>query len=153
MRESRWLISSFAIMAQLACGRQAHMGQCAMDADCASSFCDRDTCTEPGQPDTYGRSCGPVPLNVDTGEPDWSLDVCGGYQCIEGRCRSCFDDQECVAKASGLATSIVTCGLVPGWRGRSCGNYSFVSDPADASPPSVLPEPPLSAGLADASHR
>lgn len=94
-----------------------------------------------------------MPLNVDTGEPDWSLDVCGGYQCIEGRCRSCSNDQECVAKASGLTKSRVTCGLVPGWHGRSCGDYTSVSDDAaDASPPSVLTEPPLPAASPDASN-
>jgi hypothetical protein len=145
-RDWQCLISEFALVAVLACGQRGHevssTAQCVGDTDCSSGFCDGDTCAEAGQSETFGRSCGPIPVDENTGEPYWRLDVCGSYLCKDGRCRSCVSDEECKAKVSGLTVSRVTCGVEPGRPGRSCGDYSFTPAPENTSPPTTVPAPP-----------
>jgi hypothetical protein len=62
---------------------------CAKDEECGDGFCDRDRCapiwTYTGR---YGQRC-------DASDP------CGGQFCLEGRCRSCVSDAECV-KETGV---------------------------------------------------
>lgn len=60
---------------------------CAKDTDCTSAFCDRGKCAsaaEKTEESHYGDECS------DPKE-------CDGF-CVEGRCRSCLDDDECRQK-------------------------------------------------------
>jgi hypothetical protein len=108
-------------------GRRA---TCATDPECGpSAFCDRGTCApeqKQGVLPNYGRACSPLDRSIPTGNGVPSVaDPCGGYVCLEQRCRSCVSDDECrTLKGSP------TCGTAPGFPGRTCGRYDSPS--ADA---------------------
>src|ERR1051325_8339120 len=71
-------------------------GACERDTDCRSGFCDRDVCNDVFEGRVRGGECepesavdGPREVRLDRG--------CGGYLCMDGRCRSCQSDVECQA--------------------------------------------------------
>lgn len=73
---------------------------CARDCDCLSSFCDRGICADRADIGAwnYGKGiCHPGPPHAPADNvltwPTW--DMCAGYLCVEGRCRSCTNDAEC----------------------------------------------------------
>jgi hypothetical protein len=89
---------------------------CRVDADCASGFCDRGDCQTPSG--VYGRACEPAPRMPD-GLRDGKRHVCGAYLCVDGRCRSCESDQECLSELGSPR-----CYRLQGEPGRRCGNPS-----------------------------
>ena len=72
-------------------------GACKADGECGDGFCDRGRCAAIwGANERYGQRCihgKPPPIGDD---PD---DECSGI-CLDGRCRSCTSDAECI-KARG----------------------------------------------------
>jgi glutaminyl-peptide cyclotransferase len=97
--------------------------QCMVDADCRDGFCDRT-----GQCGTvdlaatgrFGTVC-TVPPRDPAGLADGKQSTCGPYPCVEGRCRSCLADAECLTEFGAP-----TCGHVlesSRWPGNSCGDY------------------------------
>lgn len=113
---------------------------CTVDAECSSGFCDRDICAMPGR-GNYGRTaCKPepsyapppsLPPGMLPGPPSAS-DYCGGYHCIEGRCRSCRKNEECSEGS--------VCKPVEGFPGLRCGKV-WPSEPK--APASSAASPPL----------
>lgn len=112
---------------------------CTTDPECAPDFCDRGVCASPGK-GFYGRDkCEPdrPPLPLPPPPPGmrWGPKAgftepdCGGYHCIDGRCRSCKSDAEC-------GGGDFVCKSVPDFPGRRCGRVL----PAD--PPGVRHDPP-----------
>lgn len=81
------------------CGSVKFDGACKRDADCQSGLCDRGLCADERDFGDwkYGLRCEPTyaphPLE-DTRFPG-NMDPCGGYVCVDGRCRSCESDAEC----------------------------------------------------------
>src|SRR2546428_5672493 len=90
-----------------------HGGACARDDDCDSDFCDRGSCVDWIDSKTvYRQPCGnaptPPPVIIPPGNPRppeypmpdmsginaWD---CGGYLCIDDRCRSCASNADCAA--------------------------------------------------------
>jgi len=118
---------------------------CAHDGDCASQFCDRGVCAEPGTKGNYGEPCEPPAPIVLTPPPRpdmpstwyrsrWSENKCGGYLCVDKRCRSCQSDAECNHQSTGM-----TCSSRGDWPGKGCGDYSHAEPTEPAAPP---PPPP-----------
>lgn len=82
---------------------------CARDCECQSGFCDRGRCADSREigAENYGkgfcRPASPVSRNefhqqvVVGGSVGPDKLYCGGYFCIDGRCRSCASDEECQA--------------------------------------------------------
>src|SRR5262245_23985921 len=60
-------------------------------------FCDRNVCVELNGPGNYGRECTSIPGSTlaERRERAVADDGCGGYLCLDGRCRSCQTDTEC----------------------------------------------------------
>jgi len=84
---------------------------CTEDGECGDGFCDRGrcaaiwTCSDP-----YGQRCY-GPRSEQSGR-------CNGL-CLEGRCRSCLSDDECVKE---LGTVHAVCNPYPDWSGgHMCG--------------------------------
>lgn len=97
-------------------GSTATSGQaCRADVDCPGELCDRGRCATPAELDpsraaggTFGHPCD---ARYETGK----LAVCGAYRCIEARCRSCINDEECApgGKANGVFCDKGQCGRYP----------------------------------------
>ncbi len=84
---------------------------CTKDSECGDGFCDRDHCAAIMTCDAhYGQRC--------YGPPGQGSGLCIGL-CLDGRCRTCLSDDECV-KALGSAHAV--CNRSPDWGGgRACG--------------------------------
>lgn len=118
--------------------RRAEGESCLRDCDCLSAFCDRGICANSADLGAwnYGKEgCEPGPPhspidNVLTA-PVW--DICAGYLCIEGRCRSCRSDAECKEGSSEYS-----CLSLYGLPGKRCGRPSeatFGTAPHRREPP------------------
>lgn len=135
---------------------------CSLDTDCRSIFCDRGICGDPYGKGNFGRECVPGP-SPPTEMPDprdphypgmeihmtpYGQNVCTGYLCMDGRCRSCTSDAECQREGSGGPR----CLEYPNWWGKRCGTIEEVRAltfgigqspqlplPAPALPPSAPP--------------
>jgi hypothetical protein len=114
---------------------------CVRDCDCLSSFCDRGTCADSADlgAGNYGRGpCKPttpsglVPGLRSSIEPDF----CGGYVCVEQRCRSCQSDAEC---REGSSES--RCLSFRGSPGKQCEDPNELSHHPDAPQPRRKHEP------------
>lgn len=116
-----------------------HDAACVRDDDCRSGYCDRGICVELYGPDNYGRECPPVlPLSA----PGWQENTCGGYLCLDGRCRSCQSDAECQHWLNAPK-----CAPVDRMPGKVCGRHDEPPPPpnqfpAPAPPPPCPPPPP-----------
>jgi hypothetical protein len=100
---------------------------CTKDSECGDGFCDRDhcsaiwTCSE-----RYGQRC--------YGPRSERSGLCNGL-CLEGRCRSCLSDEECIAMISGGAV----CDPPPKTSGgRGCG--ILFDRPPNISPGRIPPD-------------
>jgi hypothetical protein len=128
---------------------------CVQDSDCRSGLCDREICGDPYWRGNYGRECvlGPSPP-TDKDEISWSpykvhitpfgRNLCTGFLCLDGRCRSCQSDAECQWEGSGGPQ----CLEYADWPGKRCGTpgeaarrYGIIQAPAPAPPPSITRPP------------
>lgn len=111
---------------------------CTADRHCKSGLCDRGFCTSIGGMLNagHGEPCEPLPpFEQRNPKHDHRRDQqCGGYLCLDGRCRSCTSDSECIYWEGGG-----TCDYTPGLPGKRCGNHK----PLDPDGPYKTP-PPLS---------
>ena len=98
----------------------AQLGEaCTHDAGCQSGFCDRGHCDEPDA--LYGKRCAP-PAPDAPSVAKLPEQLCHGYLCLDGMCRSCQSDAECQsAFGTGKCTVVAD---APGWPRRE------VCDPA-----------------------
>jgi hypothetical protein len=133
--------------------RVARGEACARDEGSRSGFCDRGRCGEVGESGNYGRECvalllAPEPplregivsertadglLSVPGPKVGWRPeDTCGGYLCLDERCRSCQSDSECQGWLSGPR-----CASADGSPGKRCGGVVDAELP-DAAPASTL---------------
>jgi hypothetical protein len=124
---------------------------CAADADCSTGFCDRGTCAMPSHSEmsNYGRDCEPLlpepkptkplpPIRPeDIRMPTGPVNVCGGFRCIDHRCRSCLSDAECRTWNPTYTEGPLTCKRVEGRGGKTCGRYD--REPKDINRPPPLP--------------
>jgi hypothetical protein len=82
--------------------------KCTRDDQCGDGFCDRDRCSPHAtreQRYSFGLECDPlIPSR------------CGGFLCIDGKCRSCVSDAECMKEQDSP-----TCGVFGQLPGKSCG--------------------------------
>jgi hypothetical protein len=94
---------------------------CARDCDCISSFCDHGICADSPIPGAgnYGRGpCKPgTPPGLAPGMSTILPEFCGGYVCVDQRCRSCQSDAECQERSSECR-----CLSVHGLPGKQCGD-------------------------------
>src|SRR4051812_5318211 len=74
---------------------------CDSDDGCSSGFCDLARCSEPSsQFPAYGQECASPGPNLNSGPIGYSgtengrFGLCGGFLCIDGRCRSCTSAQQ-----------------------------------------------------------
>jgi hypothetical protein len=111
---------------------------CLRDCDCMSAFCDRGACADSADLGAwnYGQGqCQPGPPHAPADNiltwPAW--DMCGGYICVEGRCRSCQSDAECQEGSTEYR-----CLPLYGLPGKRCGRPSE----AKRSPTSDRMRPP-----------
>ncbi len=83
---------------------------CTEDRECGDGFCDRDHCAAIWTSwEHYGQRCY-GPRSEQSG-------LCNGL-CLEGRCRTCLSDDECVA---ALGSADAMCNPHPdGGGGRTC---------------------------------
>jgi hypothetical protein len=89
---------------------------CTEDAQCWSSFCDRETCRSSDPELSYGEDCTPGPPKAPTHDPDaHAKGTCEGYLCVRGRCQSCQSDAECQQGSSELR-----CLRFGNWPGKVC---------------------------------
>jgi hypothetical protein len=112
---------------------------CVQDSDCRSGFCDRGRCGDVYWRGNYGRECVPGPSpptdKDEISAYDYKVHVtpfgrnlCTGFLCLEGRCRSCESDAECQWKGSGGPQ----CLHYSDWPGKRCGT------PGEAAPRNVI---------------
>ena len=101
---------------------EAGAGRCSLDLDCASGFCDVGTCATPtpierttGADVWFGRQCSPSQIGPSGIKSD-SAFSCGGYLCLEGRCRSCESGLQCYE-----AIGVLGCYASRRTPGRLCG--------------------------------
>jgi glutaminyl-peptide cyclotransferase len=115
---------------------------CVTDADCRDGFCDRTGrcgAVDPARTGRFGTACMLAERNPN-GTVYGELNTCGPYPCVDGRCRSCLEDAECVTEMGAP-----TCAQAPEparWPGNSCGNYQSTASSAPiprAVPPSTEP--------------
>jgi glutamine cyclotransferase len=114
---------------------------CSEDGDCPDgSFCDSSgLCETIGSTVPFGWSCD-LPIVSPRGlvmRPD----LCGGYFCMDGRCRSCRADRECQDAQNAEFSKDEVCRRTPAEPGNTCG---LAGAAANAQPPitsshSVLP--------------
>jgi hypothetical protein len=84
---------------------------CTEDSECGDGFCDRDRCASIWTcGERYGQRC--------YGPRSERSGLCNGL-CIEGRCRTCLSDDECVKE---LGSGGAACNRHPDMSGgRKCG--------------------------------
>jgi len=78
------------------------VSECSDDSDCATGFCDRNRCAIPAEEYVYGVPCKKAPT-LPEGIRDGRIHQCGAYLCIDGLCRSCISDNECLAELGSPA--------------------------------------------------
>jgi hypothetical protein len=122
------------ICGPLRTGNLENGSACRADDHCQSGLCDRGVCTFIGgkRNQGHGEPCEqgpPVAKQSKDGRPH---DQCGAYICLDGRCRSCTSDSECIDSKGGG-----TCEHVPGLPGKHCGNHK----PLDPNVPKKTPPP------------
>jgi hypothetical protein len=118
-----------------------HGVPCTKDEDCESGFCDRVVCAEIVKKGNYAVPCEPPTPVLQPPEPHpdmpatwyrsyWPEKTCGGYLCIDNRCRSCRSDAEC-------ATQLLwpNCDKFDDWPGNQCGERIDKGPDQSASPP------------------
>jgi hypothetical protein len=111
---------------------------CTTDVECGDGFCDRGHCAAIKTcQDRYGQRCinhRPIPRHFADRSP--KLQVCPGI-CLEGRCRSCQSDAECIEEFQARYPERrgpwdnVFCTGGPGSRGGRC---AFHFNSHDMSP-------------------
>jgi hypothetical protein len=77
---------------------------CANDSECGDGFCDRGTCAPIWTwTQIYGQRCDALHFYHPETCPSTAagprcdlMPSCGGYLCLDGRCRSCVSHDECV---------------------------------------------------------
>jgi hypothetical protein len=129
---------------------------CVQDSDCRSGLCDRGICGDPYWRGNYGRECVPGP-SPPTDKAEISLvpytvhitpfgrNLCTGFLCLEGRCRSCQSDAECQWEGSGGPQ----CLHYWDWPGKRCGTPGEAAPrymnkdllPGPTPPPASAPPP------------
>jgi hypothetical protein len=102
---------------------------CTSDGECGDGYCDRGHCAAIWTcHERYGQRCihgRPVPSHVV--ELPFEAERCAGI-CLEGRCRSCQSDAECMEDFRTLVpdATLSVRGFMCGGRdrgsGRACGN-------------------------------
>ena len=120
-------------------GNLPNGGACDADAQCQSGLCDRDVCTDIGglRNARFGETCEPlVPFAQRTSRPE---DECGGLLCLDGRCRSCVSDAECMYWKGWSG-----CEHVIGLPGSRCVGRRLPLSPDSPyrNPPPLPPDPP-----------
>jgi hypothetical protein len=121
---------------------------CVQDSDCRSGLCDRGTCGDPYSKGNYGRECVPGPSpppHKDDLEPvylyvhisPFGRNLCTGFLCMDGRCRSCQSDAECQWEGSAGPQ----CLHYNEWPGKRCGSVADAPPRYPATP--FLAPPPL----------
>jgi hypothetical protein len=120
-------------------GNLPNRSACKADDQCESGLCDRDICMDIGglRNGNFGRACEPLkPFAQRTSRPE---DECGGYICLDGRCRSCVSDAECTYwKGGGKCEHNI------GRPGNSCFRlWPLSPDSPFRRPPVLPPDPPL----------
>jgi glutaminyl-peptide cyclotransferase len=111
-------------------GGRVNQGECSEDGDCPDGFCDSSgVCSAVDVAIGYGKVC---PFAAGAA----SASACGGYFCMDGRCRSCRSDRECQV-ATGL--DHLQCRRFFGWPGNRCTPPGQDSLPPITSPGVVLP--------------
>jgi hypothetical protein len=126
-----------------------HGTACVRDRACRSGFCDAGICVHLYGKGNYGRDCEPLPPVVapepgaDGPMPAEIIgralreDGCGGYLCIDRRCRSCAQDSECRDALGSPA-----CVEVAEYLGRSCAGLFHPPRSGGGPPPLLAPGPP-----------
>jgi hypothetical protein len=139
--------------------RLAKGESCVRDGDCLSGFCDRGTCAEIGERGNYGRECTAMILSsepllresyVSERDAEGHLSIpgpkagwrppensCGGYPCLDERCRSCQSDSECQGWFSGPR-----CVSADGFPGKRCGGSAGAGSPGASPAPTPTPAGP-----------
>jgi hypothetical protein len=88
----------------LPCASVKFGGACGRDADCRSGLCDRGICADERDFGVwnYGLQCEPgyAPHPLEDRRFPVNMDPCGGYVCVDRRCRSCQSDAECQTGSS-----------------------------------------------------
>lgn len=92
---------------------------CASDDECGDGFCDRGRCAAIW---TCGERIGQRCVNGEVAPNPRLSDSCHGL-CLEGRCRSCVSDEECVKKI-GVRDAICNPGKEKNG-GRICAVIGF----------------------------
>jgi hypothetical protein len=87
---------------------------CTRDDECGDGFCDRGRCAAIRTCHTYGQRC----INGHPAPTSSRNEHCFGI-CVDGRCRSCESDAECI-QDRGRSDS--TCNGHRGVLGRLCGS-------------------------------
>jgi hypothetical protein len=124
-------------------GNLPNGGACNADAQCQSGLCDRDVCTDIGglRNGNFGATCEHVPP-FEQRKPKYDRrrdQQCVGYLCLDGRCRSCVSDADCMYWNGGG-----TCEHTIGLPGKSCwGRRPLSPDSPYRRPPPLPPDPPL----------
>jgi hypothetical protein len=109
------------ICGPLRTGSLSNASECTADRYCQSGLCDRGVCTSIGGiwNGNHGEPCEPLPPFAQR-IPNARRDVqCSSvYICLDGRCRSCTSDAECV-----YWLGEGTCEHVPGLPGKLCWSH------------------------------
>jgi hypothetical protein len=97
--------------------------RCTKDDECGDGFCDRDHCAPFWTCSAwYGMRCD-------------SDDYCGLRLCVDGRCRSCISDKECVSTRDNQDPTCTDDPWVPGSRSCSGVAPSIKGDRMPGPPP------------------
>jgi len=89
---------------------------CSNDSECSGgAFCDQGRCAMSSPQLAFGMRCVPPPRTA-LGTVDAKLGTCGAYLCIDGRCRSCSSDAQCLGDSGAPL-----CQAIPDRPGRRCG--------------------------------
>jgi hypothetical protein len=90
---------------------------CTNDNECGDGFCDRGKCAPIWSwTHIYGQKCDALRLYHPSTCPAFGsplvprcdmMPLCGGYLCLDGRCRSCESDNECI-ELIGLPGAVCT---------------------------------------------
>jgi hypothetical protein len=102
---------------------------CTEDSECGDGHCDRGRCRAIWTCERrYGQRCIDGQMAPSS---QFQERFCRGI-CVEGRCRSCVSDKECIDK---LGNSSAGCGAYERDRHRGCGIYGFSYGSPVPSPP------------------